>query len=69
MTTQKQTYRLYAAWCAADDAWQALLVKHFGKDACNRRYDASMKDWPQECVDAKAESLRLGAAYKGECAK
>lgn len=29
----------------ADDAMQAELVRLFGKDACNRRYDANRVGW------------------------
>ena len=33
----------YAVFSAADDAWQAELVRQFGADACNARYDGRGK--------------------------
>jgi hypothetical protein len=39
-----------AAFEAAENAWSAALVKAFGKDACNRRYDVDITGHPPECV-------------------
>ena len=45
-----------AAAQAANDAFHASLVRAFGRQACNRRYDEDTSRHPEEC-------RRLGAAF------
>ena len=51
--------RIHAAQAAAqvaDDAWHASLVRAFGRQACNRRYNEDTSRHPEAC-------RRLGAAF------
>jgi hypothetical protein len=43
MTKELET--LYHAAIAADDAFQAALVKEYGKEACNKRYAAYLPSY------------------------
>ncbi len=45
----------YEVATAADAAWQAELVKAFGRDACNRRYDMDQSKHPMACREAYAK--------------
>lgn len=49
------THFLYAAALAADRRFSAALKKAFGRDACNRRYDADNSAHPAEVREACAE--------------
>lgn len=46
----KTIHELYRAACAADDAWQAGLVKVFGKKAGDMRYRPEGKQIPLDAL-------------------
>jgi hypothetical protein len=54
----------YFAFKAADDAFSAALTAAFGKDACNRRYDATCRGWTQDCHGTYAEFQRTGDVWR-----
>lgn len=54
---------LHQAWKDADNAWQAELVKAFGKDAGNRRYDMDKSGHPRACRVAHAQKRKAWRAF------
>lgn len=38
-TPTEKAQRLYRESLLADERWQAALVEHYGREACNARYD------------------------------
>lgn len=53
MTDLRTKYlEAYESAIAADAVFQSHLVRQFGKDACNRRYDARMIGWDCETISA-----------------
>jgi hypothetical protein len=61
------THDLYRAWIAADVEMTAELVRLFGKDACDRRYDSRMKGWSDRAKQLAAEFQTAGKAWRVAC--
>lgn len=61
--TQASTFDLYHAALAADAAFQAALVRAFGKDAAERRYDMDNSSHPDYVREACARKLAADKAW------
>lgn len=59
----------YYAWEAAEEKWSNALRRAFGKDACNRRYDADKSSHPEECRVARAEWIAARDAWRAVASK
>lgn len=55
---------LYAAWVAADDAWQAELERQYGKDAGDARADSARNAATPALAALKQAFLDAGDAYR-----
>ncbi|WP_158010949.1 hypothetical protein [Tardibacter chloracetimidivorans] len=53
--TLQELHERWTAWNAADEAWSRELIRTYGSDACNARYESRGKATP--------ELARLCAAF------
>lgn len=58
---------IYARAIAAETAWSIQLRKHFGRDACNARYETRGRGVPggalREAYDARTAAMAALHAY------